>query len=342
MIRVLLAIFIYILAPLLFKGNRLIRTVPFTLLYLLEMVFTLYLWIIVVLPFVYFDQKFNIAVRTYVVILFLIFIGLLLKSVRNKEYYREGLKQNIKFVDGHKWKWLILFIVLGYQVFRCAFFQTIAYSDSKTYIALVNDIVETNRFYLLNDVNGSIISDISDVPQKYSLAAWYSFEAAISYLFKMHPLVIINTVLPPVIMILAYISLWLLSSLLFKNQVDKRVSFLLAIALFYQFLNDDPAMFFLIWPTWGKNIVMSIMLPLLIYLYYTKEIGKRFSRCMIFIVSFAACFTSTMGVFIMPMVSVIISVIDIINKRKVNMWNMLAVVPVFMSVFIYACLYVVW
>ena len=342
MIQVFLFVFMSLSVPLLLKCIRSLRTIPMALLFLFEIIILLDLWTVIVLPCSYLEKKLSVAVYIFLLAFSLIYVVLLLNGLKNKECLEGVIKSISHFNNSYKWQFLILLIIIGYQVCRCAFFQTIAYSDSKTYIAIINDMLDTNRFYLLNDLDGNIVTDISKVSPKYSLTAWYSFEAAISFILRLHPLIVVNTILPPIIMMFSYVSLWFFSSLFFMKQVGKRITFLISIALFYQFLNDDASIYFMIWPTWGKNIVMSIMLPLFVYLSYTKEIDDCINRCIIFLVSFAACFTSTMGVVIMPMTCVIISLTEIIIRKKINIQNILNIVPVFTPVVIYVFLYVIW
>lgn len=342
MLQILVVLTMYVSTPLLVKNIRAINKNSLLLLYILETIFLLDLWTIVVLPFLFLDKTFGMAVHTYILICVLIYIGLLIYSYKNKETFRKSIHLKFGFIKDYKWQAILLFIIIGYQVFRCAFFQTVAYSDSKTYIAIINDMLETNRFFLLNEETGNIIGDITTVSQKYSLAMWYSFEAVISYVLGLHPLIVVNTILPPIILVFSYCSLWFLSSILLKDHVSKRISFLIAIALFYQFQTDDPSLFFMIWPTWGKNIVMSIMVPMMVYIYYTKTLERGLARWLTLIFSFGACFSSTMGVVIVPLLYVIISLVEIINRRKINIQDMITVTYAFVPVGVYVCLYMIW
>ena len=170
------------------------------------------------------DQKFSMAVHVYLLILLGVYLGIFIYAFTRKyrrELKSDRIKDALAFMKSNKFTCIITFLLIGYQLLRCFILQTDGYRDSKTYIALINDMVETNRFFLLDDVYGYFGMSLEEVSPKYIFSGWYTFEAFLSYVSGIHPLIIVNTILPPVILLFSYLSYWILSELLFGKNTRK-------------------------------------------------------------------------------------------------------------------------
>lgn len=346
MIQLLLGAFIFISAPIFMKNRIKVFKIPLTSIYILEAMLLISLWTIVSLPFIYMDMKFDVAVHVYLAVLAGLYLGALVYAVirksgkiaRNSSYCGEI----VQFVKENKSLCAFTVITIGYQILRCMILQTGGYRDSKTYIALINDMVETNRFFLMEDVYGYFGMSLKDVSPKYIFSGWYTFEAFISYVSGLHPLIIVNTVLPPVIMLFAYMSYWVLSELFFGKNSKKRVWFLVFIALIFQFLADDTGVLFMIWPTWGKNLVLSISIPMYLYYYFSKQLDKKVIYAILVLIIFFACFVSTTGVVVMPILIIGCKLYSILINRRIKLVNGLSIIVQFVPVIIYALIYKMW
>lgn len=340
MIKLILLLSILILFPIIIKSKIEAIELPITAIYIMELIVLLSIWTIISMIFTYYDLQFNKAVKLFTIIVVFLFLLLFIMLIRSSkkisfDYFI------IDEIKKYKFEFVLMCIIIGYHIFRCLYFQTIAYSDSKTYIPIINDIIDTNRFFLLNNSNGEAITNSNVISKKYLLSSWYSFEATISYIFGIHPLIVVNTILPPIIIALSYMSFWLLSEIIFEKEYNKRFIMLFTIGLIFQFMDNDPAMYFMIWPTWGKNIVMSITLPLLIYFYksnlnYIRKVIYMALTCLV------ASFSSTIGVIIMPVLYMSLMIDKCINNKSINIKDVVSSMIFGVPLIGYFCLYMLW
>ena len=345
MIQLLLGAFIFISAPVFMKNRIKAFSIPLMALYVLEAMLLVSIWTVVSLPFVYMDQKFSTAVYVYIMIVLVFYIGLL--GYAFTRHYRRNigdnrLKEIIDFIKDNKEICIFAIVLIGYQLLRCTFLQTDGYRDSKTYIALINDMVDTNRFFLLDDVYGKTGISLEEVSPKYILSGWYTFEAVISYVSGLHPLIVVNTVLPPVIMLFSYMSYWLLSEVLFARECRKKVLFIIFIALIFQFLADDTGALFMIWPTWGKNLVLSISIPMYLHYYFQNQLEETYKNCLLLLITFFACFVSTTGIVVLSILIIGCNLYSCLIKKQVRLMDGVSILIQMIPVIIYVLVYKMW
>lgn len=337
--QILLGTLIFFLVPVYIKKRQSSIALSTIALYFVEAIVLFFVWTVISVFFTFKDYPFNVSIILYYIIIGFGYVAIIIYAVLGK--YHKTHKPS-SFSCASKYLSATTFGIICYHIFRLTYFQAYEYRDNISYISAINDIIETNRFFLYNEISGKVILGHTNMSRKLALSAWYTFEAAISYISGLHPLIIVNTVLPPFIILFSYMSYWLLSELLFEKQYNKRLSFLLVIALLFQFLTEETSTLFLIWPTWGKNLVLSVLIPIYLYFYYTPDLKEKSRHVILVLTGFSACFISTMGVVLIPILIIGCKIHAIIEKKRIELKDIISTLTLLLPVLIYAVIFILW
>lgn len=334
---VLLSILPYYYGRILLSNIKKTRLLNIPVGFMIELV----IWAVISLPIVYSGGNLSMAVIIYEFanipcgIYAIKSIFVYLKKSKRGALKKENIEKtslNIIFV--------IMICCVLFQVTRVTVFQTQEYRDSKTYNAIVNDTVETDKFFSIVDTTGAIQWNALTVSKKYILSSWYTFEAMLSKSSGLHPLILNNTVLPGYLIILFYIVSWNMISI-FISDNRKKCLFIIILSLLYELEADDISNILLSWPTWGKNITATITVPIIIILwdlYIKNRLAKNVFSIILMVA--AGCTASNMGFMIMPIEISFLVVIEMFLNRKID-WKMVGqYVLMLVPALIYAFLFV--
>ena len=293
------------------------------------------------LPTIFFGGSFSVSVNIYICLNVVLIIGAIIKynkQVFEKVYYTEFVNG---FFQGVKKKSLILMIaIVLFQCGRSTLFEY-CYGDNRVYTAIVNDTVETDEYFALNDYSGNLIETLDEAPTRCVLASWYVFEALLSFISDIKPLIMIYTILPGYLLALFYIVWWSLSYYFFKGDLDKTSFFIVVLALFNEFNAEDSSSYLLYWPTYGKNITMSVVLTLFILFWiYYKNQKDRLKYIFLMILMAAGCAASTMGLIVMPITLSFLYLIEAVKNRRLTLRMMIQYVGLMFPIFVYVLLYI--
>ncbi len=315
------------------RDNRLLR---FPLGLMVELV----LWTIVSFPIVFSGGEFSKAVFVFLCcnIPCLIYGVVWLGKLRRSHDVKTSIKREYKSSE-QKYVWIIMLLCVFFQVGRVSLFQPSDYRDSKTYNAIVNDIVETNQFFSLYEDNGAERLEEDSVNTKILLSSWYTFEAMLSKVMNVHPLIVINTILPGYLLILHYIVAWYLIGVFIKDEKLLKYMFIILLVLLNEVIGDDISQILLIWPTWGKNITATIVVPLIIVLWenFAKKRDVK-SLLGIFLMMGAGCGASNMGIMILPIELALLTITELAAKKKMDLKLILQVAVMMIPVGIFTFL----
>lgn len=182
-------------------------------------------------------------------------------------------------------------------------------ADDATYVALVTGIVQTDTLYGHNPYTGtSLDQDGTRRPWRVGwqrilapfplLVAWYAKMSAL------HPAIMSHTVLPGVLIPLAFMVYYLLAQAFFPDPEDYWVFLLImCTALVFGGFSAWSTGSFLLLRIWqGKALLAAIFLPLLFLLLVLEQRQglKRELWCALAAVSMAAVLTTTMASVFVP------------------------------------------
>ena len=304
----------------------------------------LLLFAVVSLPTIFLDGKFSTSVYIYEVLNLILLLSIAFIEFKKGKWMDwkkdwkscvETLRKSMK-----KKSILLMLIVVLFQCGRSTFFQY-RYGDDRVYTAIVNDTIETDSYFKIYEENGTIREGWEDTQEKFVLASWYMFEAFLSYISDIKPLILIYTVLPGYLLALFYIVWWNLAYYLFDEDMDKSSFFIVALALFNEFNAEDTSSYLLYWPTYGKNITMSLVLPLLILFWINyNRYGDKRKYIFLMILMAAGCAASTMGLMMMPIALSFLYLIKAIKIRRITLCMVVQYVVLLLPILVYVVLFI--
>ena len=176
-------------------------------------------------------------------------------------------------------------------------------ADDSRFVVNAVDIVRTNKMFLTNPATGQAIDIWEGELVKDITSPWAVFIAYCSKMTGIQATIVAHTFLPIVLTLIMCIVYWMLSDIFFKDDVTYRSIFsILAILLnVYGYYSIYSAETFAITRIWqGKAVVASIGIPL-IYLISMKiyeNDTKNGYYALLYMMSFAMCLMSGMGIII--------------------------------------------
>ena len=238
----------------------------------------------------------------------------------------------------------IMMIICGFQIGRLLFLGPSEMRDSKTYCALIVDILQSDHLFRINPESGIPIASILDMDLKYSLSAWYPFIAMLAKFGGLHPLILHNTLLPPYLLVLHYSVLYTLGYLVFKKRhVDTCI-----FTAFCAFIHEvtlychTPTMIKLVWPVWGKGVLSMTVVPVILVFFMLYVKNKSQKRMLSFLVIFlliviSGCSMSTMAAIVLPLELSILGLVWAIRNRSLTplVYSVICSIPAVLYVTIY-------
>lgn len=218
----------------------------------------------------------------------------------------------------------IMIAIIAYHALRLGIMEPFAISDSFAYNSYTLDSATSGLVYN-NDFIAGYEDDgtVNSMPGNMKTVSWYMYEAMVARVTNTHPLIVTGTVMPVYIILLSYAVLWILGKTLFKNSINKTSVFMILCAFIMemQLIVNDTSAFFLVWPIWGKNIVSSVICPLIIAVYYNcmkkGEITKKDTFFMT-ACAFIAINSTAAAMIAIPMEMGVLSLAYAIRERKVK------------------------
>lgn len=279
---------------------------------------------------IYTDTLFHIVSRITLTVYIIESLGILFWLVMSKRSVLSltGFKDKIITLIHSPAFWYMA-IVCTFQIVRLVVMQPYQFRDSKTYNALVIDTLQTDHLFRTFQTSGFPFASVLYMKLRFTLSPWYPFQAMLSGICKLHPLIICNTVMPAYILLLEYILLYSLGKLLFNN--DRDVCLFTALCAFVHELTlycHTPTMINLVWPLWGKGVVSCIIVPILLILfimYARNYVGNCFSFfAIVFFIGLAGCSMSPMAGLVIPLELSILGLIQTVRTRSIR--------PLFISI----------
>lgn len=264
------------------------------------------------------DESFRLLTKVYAVLAVLLALfGAISLYLKRKEL-QEAWARRIKLRwDGYL---IAALVLIGIQIAAIIFFAT-PDSDDAFYSGLSSMSLAGDYILKYNAYNGLLNLKIST---RYAISALPVYQASLSLLTGgMHHLFITHNLFPVFYMPLAYGVFYQMGKLLVGKDTKKRHSFLFFFALLHLFGNYfvfSPQNFLLtrIWQ--GKALFVCFIVPflyLLVDCYYKKESKKEglFYISMILLTLIAALFMGETGLFLGPLMLIILICTHLIVKK---------------------------
>lgn len=207
----------------------------------------------------------------------------------------------------------VLIVIIALQI-SCFLFGMHLDADDAMYLGNATTALSTDTLFRFDPYTGNAVA-LSQV-RDYVLSPLSIFYASVGMIFDVSPVILAHTVMPPVLILLAYAVYALLAGRLFKGRKEQLL-FLLFLSLFHamSFVSTRTLGAVLLLRIWqGKAIVCSILLPLLYVWFLDFEKGKNV-WFLTFVTMCTACLCSFTGVVLSLLLLLCYCVVFALRKR---------------------------
>ena len=214
---------------------------------------------------------------------------------------------------------LLLIVLVGilYQIlFVCLGLQSDA--DDAYYVGMAMTSFQTDTISVYHPYLGTPVK--LKTMANYVLSPYPIFWAMWSKVLKIHPAILMRSILPAVNIAWSYVVSRLLAKKIFLTE-RKRIIFLLIVVLANLFgaYSDRTSAVFLLQRVWqGKGALAAILIPMLWYLLIRlrKEGENTYVYVELFVTILAACLTSSMALFLCPVLMGAFGLEYLISERR--------------------------
>ena len=222
-------------------------------------------------------------------------------------------------VLSRKEKVLLLIVLLGilYQILFVCFCLQID-EDDAYYVGMAMTSFQTDTISVYHPYLGIPVK--LKTMANYVLSPYPIFWAMWSKVLKIHPAILMRSILPAVNIAWSYVVYRLLAKKIFLTE-RKRIIFLLIVVLANLFgaYSDRTSAVFLLQRVWqGKGALAAILIPMLWYLLIRlrKEGENTYVYVELFVTILAACLTSSMALFLCPVLLGAFGLEYLISERR--------------------------
>lgn len=194
---------------------------------------------------------------------------------------------------------IVAFILICYQLYFIHHHMYLEWDDTY-YVNLANEAVHSNKIYWIYPETGTL----ADFDKRYVLSLWPIFYAWLSKLTGVIPTVMAHTILPWLIIPLAYMVYALIGKCLFKGDKQMQGMFLAFAVMFHLFMSGEHTAgltFLSITPWVGKAVLATVLIPMLFYFTMrTIRETKTGNWILLCIAGLGGCLLSSMGIMLTP------------------------------------------
>ena len=214
---------------------------------------------------------------------------------------------------------LLLIVLVGilYQIlFVCLGLQSDA--DDAYYVGMAMTSFQTDTISVYHPYLGTPVK--LKTMANYVLSPYPIFWAMWSKVLKIHPAILMRSILPAINIAWSYVVYRLLAKKIFLTE-RKRIIFLLIVVLANLFgaYSDRTSAVFLLQRVWqGKGALAAILIPMLWYLLIRlrKEGENTYVYVELFVTILSACLTSSMALFLCPVLMGAFGLEYLISERR--------------------------
>ena len=201
--------------------------------------------------------------------------------------------------------------------------------DDTYYVNLANEAVHSDKIYWVYPETGAF----ADFDKRYVLSLWPVFYAWLSKLTGVLPTIMAHTILPWIIIPLAYMVYEKIGEFLFQNDRKMQGMFLTFAVLMHLFMSGihtSGLTFLSITPWVGKGVLATVLIPMLFYgILWAGKDSSAGNWILPGITGLAGCLLSSMGIMLTPVFLGTAAALSAVAKKnwKILLYGILACVP---------------
>lgn len=261
-------------------------------------------------------------------------------------YDRHGYKHRGK---KHKDKieilcFALMSVIVLYQCMMCVV-GTQYDEDDARFVVNALEAFDHDSMLLINPATGEYVGTWVGELAKEVASPWTIYIALIAKILNIHPTIIAHTVLPGILVAMAYGVYWLIAGKIYKKNFTHRCIFVSIAAIVNLFFtnSDQTQAVFLLTRVWqGKAVVAGIMIPficyLMILLYHNNK--EKQTYYLFFLTDIACCLLSGMGIFFSGVLIGIFGMYITIVKKDVRILLKLAITCI--PTIVYGVVYIIF
>lgn len=268
------------------------------------------------------------------------------KKGRLYPYDRHGNKHRVR---KHKDKMEILcfalmIVIVLYQCMMCVV-GTQYDEDDARFVVNALEAFNHDSMLLINPATGEYVGTWVGELAKEVASPWTIYIALVAKILNMHPTIVAHTVLPGILVAMAYAVCWLIAGKIYKKNLLHRCVFVLIAAIVNLFFtnSDQTQAVFLLTRVWqGKAVVAGIMIPFICYLmmllYHNNKEKQMYY--LLFLTDMACCLLSGMGIFFSGVLIGIFGMYITIVKKDVRI--LLKLIITCSPTIVYGVIYIIF
>lgn len=270
---------------------------------------------LLVVPFIVLEASFLLAIRCYTIV-----IGILslISLLAGRNAFADSILKwrGKKFEKGQFPIMVTVLLLVGFQLVA-AFYMQYLDGDDSFYVAASLTSQLTDSMYLHTPYYGAA----GPLDTRHALAPTPMFFAWLSEVSGIHVTIICHSYIGILFLGLMYVIYMQLAGSLFPGQRKNRWLFLLFINIWYLFGNASiyAAESFAYTRTWqGKSMFPNLIVPVLfLWMFFlAKEEMDIGEWAMLFVLTLSATFTTSTGVFTVPLLLGLAAVVMAFHKKK--------------------------
>lgn len=201
--------------------------------------------------------------------------------------------------------------------------------DDAYYVNLANEAVFSDRIYWIYPETGFF----ADFDKRYVLSLWPIFYAWLSEVFGVIPTIMAHTILPWLIIPLAYMVYMLIGKRLFPEDEQLQGMFMTLVVLLHLFMSGEHTAgltFLSITPWVGKGVLATVLIPMLFYcLLRTVQDCRPGNWILLAVTGLGGCLLSSMGIMLSPVFIGMTAFLVMLSERKIQylLYGLLACIP---------------
>lgn len=270
---------------------------------------------VLVVPFIVTEQSFSLAVRTYSIVISVIAVMSVMIGRRALKKSMDNLKDD--HIENGQLPVMILVLVLIAVQLAGAFFLQYLDGDDAFYVATSLTSEHTDTMYRFTPYYGAN----GELDIRHALSPVPIFMAWLARVSGIHVTILCHSYISMLFLLLMYMIYFQMAKRLFANQKKNQWLFLLVLSIWYLFGNVSiyAAESFAFTRTWqGKSMFPNLIIPYLFLWMFCMakdemDIGEW---AMLFVTTLAATFTTSTGIFTVPILLGMEALIIAVVKKR--------------------------
>lgn len=277
-------------------------------------------------PFMLLKGSFIYLFYLYLILILSIIIICLNATLKNAKinikFYVTNFKLKIRKISKKEFIFIFIIITLVFIQAYLASYLHHTDDDDSYFINVSNVTLQYNSIFSIEPSTGDLRLPVDNSP--YLIVSWELFIAFLSKAFYIKPVILAHTVLPMILVPLAYMVVYCYIREISKSLVIGNISILIysILNLFGAYCVYSPACFLLyrIWQ--GKAILVNVFFPMMFYMFYLissniNDNNKFKKKVLFMILIMISCIgISAVGITLSIILLLCLFAFDLILKMK--------------------------